>query len=471
MAFKFGAVPFHMWVPDVYEGAPTNVTLFIATAPKLAYFALALRLLTHGLTGTEHEWSQMLAALAVLTLILGNVVAIAQSNLKRMLAYSAISNVGFILLGFVTGTQAGYGAALFYTLVYVLATLGTFGVMLLMTQKGFEADRLDDYKGLYSRDPLLALVMMALMFSTAGVPPFVGFWAKLSILQQLWVTGHIWLVIIAAVVSVIGAFYYLRIVKLMYFDEPGAGQPLPEWQPGRTPGRRGQWARGAGARHPAGAAAGAVRPPAELIRTDSPRPRTRARGIELHVRSAQDARGVRGQTRIHPRTPNRTGSPRTDRRDGRTGRRCPPGPPRRGSDSEVGPPLMASPAAVTCREIELGVVDADAQVRAEHRVRAEQVVLDQQTRRQPARRGDGLAIEGHGSHRRGSLGDGARHRWHAQRQLRIEVRRQPAHVGEVQRIDAGIADIQARRRVRAGDVIGVHVEGRRRTDPARTVFG
>jgi NADH-quinone oxidoreductase subunit N len=168
----------------------------------------------------------------VLTLILGNVVAIAQSNLKRVLAYSAISNVGFIILGFVTGTPAGYGAALFYTLVYVLATLGTFGVMLLMTQKGFEADRLDDYKGLYSRDPLLALVMMALMFSTAGVPPFVGFWAKLSILQQLWVTGHVWLVIIAALVSVIGAFYYLRIVKLMYFDPPGAGQPLPEWQPG-----------------------------------------------------------------------------------------------------------------------------------------------------------------------------------------------------------------------------------------------
>jgi NADH-quinone oxidoreductase subunit N len=232
VAFKLGAVPFHMWLPDVYEGAPTNVTQFIATAPKIAYFALALRLLTHGLIGTEHEWSQMLAVLAVLTLILGNVVAIAQSNLKRMLAYSAISNVGFILLGFVTGTQAGYGAALFYTLVYVLATIGTFGVILLMTQKGFEADRLDDYKGLYSRDPLLALVMMALMFSTAGVPPFVGFWAKLSILQQLWVTGHLWLVIIAVVVSVIGAFYYLRIVKLMYFDQPGAGQPLPEWQPG-----------------------------------------------------------------------------------------------------------------------------------------------------------------------------------------------------------------------------------------------
>jgi NADH-quinone oxidoreductase subunit N len=232
VAFKLGAVPFHMWLPDVYEGAPTNVTLFIATAPKIAYFALALRLLTHGLNGAAHEWTQMLAVLAVLTLILGNVVAIVQSNLKRMLAYSAIANVGFIILGFVTGTPAGYAAALFFTLAYVLAILGTFGVMLLMTQKGFEADRLDDYKGLYSRDPLLALVMMALMFSTAGVPPFIGFWAKLSILQQLWVTGHMWLVIIAVLVSVIGAFYYLRIVKLMYFDQPEAGQPLPEWQPG-----------------------------------------------------------------------------------------------------------------------------------------------------------------------------------------------------------------------------------------------
>ncbi len=232
VAFKLGAVPFHMWLPDVYEGAPTNVTLFIATAPKIAYFALALRLLTHGLIGTEHDWSQMLGFLAILTLILGNVVAIVQTNIKRLLAYSAISNVGFIILGFVTGTQAGYSAALLYTLVYVLVTLGTFGVILLLTQKGFEADRLDDYKGLHSRDPLLALVMLALMFSTAGVPPFVGFWAKLSILQQLWATGHMWLVIIAVVVSVIGAFYYLRIVKLMYFDPPGAGRPLPEWQPG-----------------------------------------------------------------------------------------------------------------------------------------------------------------------------------------------------------------------------------------------
>ena len=232
VAFKLGAVPFHMWLPDVYEGAPTNVTLFIATAPKIAYFSLTLRLVAHGLSGVSSEWTSMLAPLAVLTLVLGNVVAIAQSNLKRMLAYSAIANVGFIVLGFVTGTPAGYGASLFYTLVYVLATLGTFGVMLLLSAKGFEADKLDDYKGLYSRDPLLALVMMALMFSTAGIPIFVGFWAKLAILQQLWATGHSSLVIIGALVSVVGAFYYLRIVKLMYFDAPVEGRPLPEWQPG-----------------------------------------------------------------------------------------------------------------------------------------------------------------------------------------------------------------------------------------------
>ena len=231
VAFKLGAVPFHMWLPDVYEGAPTNVTLFIATAPKVAYFSLALRLLAHGLSGVSAQWTSMLAPLAVLTLILGNVVAIAQTSLKRMLAYSAIANVGFIVLGFVTGTPAGYGASLYYTLVYVLATLGTFGVMLLLTAQGYEADKLDDYKGLYSRDPLLALVMMALMFSTAGVPPFVGFWAKLAILQQLWATGHMGLVIIGALTSVVGAFYYLRVVKLMYFDQPAAGKPLPERQP------------------------------------------------------------------------------------------------------------------------------------------------------------------------------------------------------------------------------------------------
>ena len=225
VAFKFGAVPFHMWLPDVYEGAPTSVTLFVGTAPKIAYFALILRLLAHGLAGTSADWTLMLTPLAVLTLIVGNVVAIVQSNLKRMLAYSTISHVGFIVLGFVAGTPSGYSAALYYTLVYVLVALGAFGVILLASRKGFEADKLDHYKGLYKRDPLLALVMMVLMFSFAGVPPFVGFWAKLRIIQSLWETSHLGLVVVAVVMSVVGAFYYLRVVKLMYFDAPPDSLP------------------------------------------------------------------------------------------------------------------------------------------------------------------------------------------------------------------------------------------------------
>jgi NADH-quinone oxidoreductase subunit N len=225
VAFKLGAVPFHMWLPDVYQGAPTSVTLFIGTAPKIAYFALTLRLLAHGLGGTVAEWSQMLSVLAVLTLVVGNLVAIVQTNLKRLLAYSTISNVGFIVLGFVAGTPGGYSAALYYTLVYVLVALGSFGVILLASRKGFEADELEHYKGLYQRDPLLALVMMILMFSTAGVPPFVGFWAKLRIFQALWETNHFWLVVIAAAMSVVGAFYYLRLIKLMYFDAPSGELP------------------------------------------------------------------------------------------------------------------------------------------------------------------------------------------------------------------------------------------------------
>jgi NADH-quinone oxidoreductase subunit N len=231
VAFKLGAVPFHMWLPDVYHGAPTSVTLFIGTAPKLAYFALTFRLLGYGLKGVVTDWSQMLAALAVLTLIFGNLIALAQTNLKRLLAYSTIANVGFIVLGFVAGTPAGYSAALYYTLVYVITALGSFGVILLASRKGFEADELEHYKGLHSRDPLLAALMMMLMFSTAGVPPFVGFWAKLRIFQELWATNHLWLVIIAAAASVVGAFYYLRVVKLMYFDAP-TDLPATERQAG-----------------------------------------------------------------------------------------------------------------------------------------------------------------------------------------------------------------------------------------------
>ena len=232
VAFKLGAVPFHMWLPDVYQGAPTSVTLFIGTAPKIAYFALTLRLLAHGLGGAVVEWSQMLGALAVLTLVVGNVVAIVQTNLKRMLAYSTISNVGFIILGFTAGTPDGYTAALFYTLIYILVALGSFGVILIASRKGFEADHLDHYKGLYKRDPLLALAMMMLMFSTAGVPPFVGFWAKLRIFQALLETNHFWLVVISAGMSVVGAFYYLRVIWLMYFDSPPAVYPPPQHSTG-----------------------------------------------------------------------------------------------------------------------------------------------------------------------------------------------------------------------------------------------
>jgi NADH-quinone oxidoreductase subunit N len=221
VAFKFGAVPFHMWLPDVYTGAPTGVTLFLSTVPHAAYFALAFRLLAHGMGAVGDAWQDMLAPLAVLSMVFGNVIAIAQSSLKRMLAYSAIGNVGFILLGFVAGTAEGYQAALYYTVAYVIMTLGAFGVLTLASRAGFEAEDLDQFKGLYKRDPLLALVMLCLMFSTAGAPPFIGFWAKLNIFQALWLTGHYWLIVIGAAMSVVGVFYYLRVVKLMYFDAPG----------------------------------------------------------------------------------------------------------------------------------------------------------------------------------------------------------------------------------------------------------
>jgi NADH-quinone oxidoreductase subunit N len=227
VAFKFGAVPFHMWVPDVYHGAPTSVTLFIATAPKIASFALAFRLLSGALGNISETWIQMLVIVALLSALLGNVVAVAQTNLKRMLAYSAIGNVGFILFGFVAGTEQGYEAALYYTIAYVLTTLGAFGVMLLVSRPGFEADELDHYKGLHARDPLLAFIMMVLMFSLAGIPLTVGFLAKLQIFEALWNANHLALVIFAAIVSVIGLFYYLRVVKILYFDAPG-DLPVPE---------------------------------------------------------------------------------------------------------------------------------------------------------------------------------------------------------------------------------------------------
>ena len=220
VGFKFGAVPFHMWIPDVYEGSPTCVTLFIGSAPKIAAFALIMRLLTEGLALSQPDWGQMLIVLSVLSMIIGNVVAIAQTNLKRMLAYSTISHVGYILLGILAGTPQGYQAAMFYTITYVLVATGCFGMILLLARQGFEADTLDDFKGLNIRSPWFAGMMAIFMFSLAGLPPFIGFPAKLGVIQAVLATGYTWLAVLAVLLSVIGAFYYLRIVKLMYVDAP-----------------------------------------------------------------------------------------------------------------------------------------------------------------------------------------------------------------------------------------------------------
>jgi NADH-quinone oxidoreductase subunit N len=220
VGFKFGAVPFHMWIPDVYEGSPTCVTVFIGTASKLAAFALAMRLLPEALGASQTDWSQMLTVLAVLSMAIGNVVAIAQTNLKRMLAYSTISHIGFILLGILSGTAQGYQAAMFYMISYVIVAAGAFGMILLLARQGFEADMLDDFKGLNARSPWFAGMMAILMFSLAGIPPFIGFWAKLGVIQAVLNVNLTWLAVVAVLFSVVGAYYYLRVVKLMYFDEP-----------------------------------------------------------------------------------------------------------------------------------------------------------------------------------------------------------------------------------------------------------
>ena len=220
IGFKFGAVPFHMWIPDVYDGSPTSVTVFIGTASKLAAFALAMRLLPEALAGSQGDWSQMLVVLSVLSMAIGNIVAIAQSNLKRMLAYSTISHVGYVLLGILSGTAQGYQAAMFYMISYVLVAAGAFGMILLLARQGFEADKLVDFRGLNARSPWFAGMMAILMFSLAGVPPFIGFWAKLGVIQAVLGVNYTWLAVVAVLFSVVGAFYYLRIVKLMYFDEP-----------------------------------------------------------------------------------------------------------------------------------------------------------------------------------------------------------------------------------------------------------
>lgn len=220
LSFKLGAVPFHMWVPDVYHGSPTAVTSYIASAPKIAGFAMIIRLLAESLGGLQLDWQGMLLILAVLSMALGNVIAIAQTNLKRMLAYSTISHVGFIMLGLLAGNQEGYSAAMFYTLVYALMSLGGFGMIILLARKGFEADNLNDFKGLNQRSPWFAFMMLIIVFSMAGVPPTVGFWAKLAVLKAVVHIDLLWLALLAVFFSIIGIFYYLRVVKLMYFDEP-----------------------------------------------------------------------------------------------------------------------------------------------------------------------------------------------------------------------------------------------------------
>jgi NADH-quinone oxidoreductase subunit N len=225
IAFKLGAVPYHMWVPDVYDGAPTAVTLLIGTAPKLAAFAFMLRLLAVALGGLEFDWQGMLMVLALLSMILGNVIAIAQTNIKRMLAYSTIANMGFMLMGFLTANLNGYSAAMFYAVAYVLTSLASFGMVMLLSREGFEADQLADFKGLNQRSPWWAFMMLLVMFSLAGVPPTVGFYAKFSVIEAAVSTGFTWLAVVAVMASLVGAFYYLRVVKLMYFDD--ATDPAP----------------------------------------------------------------------------------------------------------------------------------------------------------------------------------------------------------------------------------------------------
>ncbi|MBV7535428.1 NADH-quinone oxidoreductase subunit NuoN [Duganella sp. sic0402] len=235
LAFKLGAVPFHMWVPDVYDGAPTAVTLLLGGAPKIATFAICIRLLVEGLLPMAFDWQQMLMVLAVMSLVVGNVTAIAQTNIKRMLAYSTIAQIGFVLLGLLagvagttnrTGMDAAYSSAMYYVITYVLTTVGTFGTLMLLSRAGFDADNIADFKGLSKRSGWFATVMTILLFSLAGVPPMMGFAAKFAVLNSVLATGQIWLTVFAVMFSLIGAFYYLRVIKHIWFDEPVDNAPL-----------------------------------------------------------------------------------------------------------------------------------------------------------------------------------------------------------------------------------------------------
>ena len=234
LGFKLGVVPFHMWIPDVYHGAPTAVTLFIGSAPKLAAFAMAMRLLVNGLLALAVDWQQMLIIMSVLSMAIGNLAALAQTNIKRMLAYSTISHMGFMLLGLLSGVvnnnwlnaADAYSASMFYAIVYVLMSLGAFGMVILLSRAGYEAEELSSFKGLNRRSPWFAFIMLLVMFSLAGIPPTAGFYAKLSVLQATIAAGQVWLAVVAVMFSLIGAFYYVRVVKLMYFDEAQDTAPL-----------------------------------------------------------------------------------------------------------------------------------------------------------------------------------------------------------------------------------------------------
>ncbi|MCL2161818.1 MAG: NADH-quinone oxidoreductase subunit NuoN [Betaproteobacteria bacterium] len=226
ISFKLGVVPFHMWVPDVYQGSPTAVTTILSSAPKLAAFAMAMRLLAGGLPGLIEHWQTMLMFVAASSIILGNFAALAQRNIKRMLAYSGISHMGFMLLGLLAGSGAGFSSAMFYAIAYALMTLAAFGMVVLLSRDGFEAESIEDFKGLNRRNPWFALLMLFVMFSMAGIPFFVGFFAKFSVLEAVIRAGHLWIAVLAVAMSLIGAFYYLRVVKFMYFDEPADSTPL-----------------------------------------------------------------------------------------------------------------------------------------------------------------------------------------------------------------------------------------------------
>lgn len=227
LGFKLGAVPFHMWVPDVYQGSPTPVTLFIASAPKIAAFAIVYRLLVDGMPGLVVDWQQLLIIMSILSMVVGTVIALAQTDFKRLLAYSGIAHIGFLLLGFIAATPEGYSAAMFYVLVYAITSVAAFGMILALSRKGMEFDQIKDFAGLNQRNPWLAAMMLIIMFSMAGVPPFIGFYAKLVVLEEVIAAGFTWLAIIGVITAIAGAFYYLRVIKVMYFDTPDQDSALP----------------------------------------------------------------------------------------------------------------------------------------------------------------------------------------------------------------------------------------------------